>query len=434
MSPTIYQSIGKKRYLSTPITTALENIGSHAILDRRYIHPFYKIYRPPWKFDNIYNERIEHDIIIEKDSKEKNDWKEREALKVLAIGDKMKTNGNFKRARQVLEHAEQLAPKNIEILTSLGELYELINEYLLANQMYHRAIHINKKQAFVAQKKQSELLSIVEEIDQELLEKIDNYLQLLYRTSNSIQSSTKRKNDGYFYFIYHSNAIEGNQLNLSQTEYIVRTKLAIGNHSLIEQQEVLGLDAALRYINITFLTKNVRKSNSYRPFQYFGRETLLKIHQYLLGYVNPIEAGHFRQRQVYVGNHVPPPSSELEDLLDEFFIWLNSEQVQMLHPIEFAALAHYKFVYIHPFHDGNGRTGRIIMNLILMGVGYPPVTIKQEDRLEYYKYLNIANEGDIRPFIRFIAQCAKQAIDYYLKMNDDASSITSSTESPEFIH
>ena len=85
--------------------------------------------------------------------------------------------------------------------------------------------------------------------------------------------------------------------------------------------------------------------------------------------------------------------------------WLNSEREEDseatgLHPLELAALAHYKFVYIHPFYDGNGRVSRLLMNLVLLQAGYPPVIINVEDKHEYYQRLQMANDGDVRPFIR----------------------------------
>jgi Fic family protein len=103
-----------------------------------------------------------------------------------------------------------------------------------------------------------------------------------------------------------------------------------------------------------------------------------------------------------VGSHRPPPPTELDTLVTEFVEWLNSERdvEETLHPLELAALAHYKFVYIHPFYDGNGRVSRLLMNLILMQSGYPPVIINVEDKHEYYRTLQMANDGDIRPFIR----------------------------------
>lgn len=66
----------------------------------------------------------------------------------------------------------------------------------------------------------------------------------------------------------------------------------------------------------------------------------------------------------------------IPNFMEEFNEWLNSEETQKLHPVEFAALAHYKLVYIHPFLDGNGRTSRLLMNLILMRNGFPPVSIQ----------------------------------------------------------
>lgn len=80
----------------------------------------------------------------------------------------------------------------------------------------------------------------------------------------------------------------------------------------------------------------------------------------------------------------------------------------------YAALAHYKLVHIHPFTDGNGRTSRLLMNMILMQAGYPPVIIHKQHRHKYYEYLQLANAGDVRPFVRFIAECTEQTLDLFL--------------------
>ena len=86
-----------------------------------------------------------------------------------------------------------------------------------------------------------------------------------------------------------------------------------------------------------------------------------------------------------------------------------------MHPVRYAALAHYKLVDIHPFVDGNGRTSRLIMNLILLRGGYPPIMILKEQRDKYYDALNVANVGDVRPFVRFIAHCTLQILDMYIQ-------------------
>merc|ERR1719422_2541173 len=101
-------------------------------------------------------------------------------------------------------------------------------------------------------------------------------------------------------------------------------------------------------------------------------------------------------------------------MVNKFVDWLNSIPAMSLPPVKLAALAHYKLVHIHPFVDGNGRTSRLLMNLVLMQAGFPPVIIRRADRDIYYNHLVTANEGDIRPFIRFIAHCTENTLDAYL--------------------
>lgn len=141
---------------------------------------------------------------------------------------------------------------------------------------------------------------------------------------------------------------------------------------------------------------------------------ILEIHKRVIGHVDPIEAGIFRQTQVYVGDYIPPHPGHIDVLMDRFLTWLNDANTLMMHPVRMAALAHYKLVYIHPFTDGNGRTSRLLMNWILMQNGFPPVIIRKQDRQTYYNHLVTANDGDIRPFVRFIGQCTARTLDAYI--------------------
>ena len=226
---------------------------------------------------------------------------------------------------------------------------------------------------------------------------------------------TRAKLEAYYKHIYHTNGIEGNTLTLSMTRAIVETGMAVGGKSVIEHNEVLGLDAALKYINTTLLNDTGPVTLS----------QILEIHKRVLGYSNPLDAGLYRETQVYVGSHRPPSPVDIGKYMAAFQRWLISDDIQMLHAIELAALAHYKLVFIHPFLDGNGRTSRLLMNLFLMRAGYPPVIIRKESRYEYYEHLNVANKGDVRPFIRFIAKCTEESLDDYL------SSVTVGLESDE---
>ncbi|CAC5369780.1 Protein adenylyltransferase fic-1,Protein adenylyltransferase Fic,Protein adenylyltransferase FICD [Mytilus coruscus] len=156
-------------------------------------------------------------------------------------------------------------------------------------------------------------------------------------------------------------------IDVNAISFNYRNQNCCWGKSLLEQNKVLGLDAALSFVigkigNITLLD-------------------ILEIHERVLGYVDLTEAGQLRQTQVFVGDFIHPAGQDVPSLIDRFIEWMHSEEALQLHPIEYAALAHYKLVYIHPFYDGNGSTSRL--NLILMQAGYPPVIVRVEDRQKY---------------------------------------------------
>ena len=112
------------------------------------------------------------------------------------------------------------------------------------------------------------------------------------------------------------------------------------------------------------------------------------------------------------GPVILPNPRKVPDLMSEFMAWLHSSTQN---PIELAALAHYKFVAIHPFVDGNGRTARLFMNLILMIYGYPPAIIRPEDRLEYIKSLETAQMGGaLDKYMALISRAVDRSLDIYL--------------------
>lgn len=247
---------------------------------------------------------------------------------------------------------------------------------------------------------------VVDELDVKKLKVIDEKKKEFLRINRKNTAALRRaKKEAYFQHIHHTVGIEGNTLTLAQTRTLLETRLAIGGKSVQEHNEVLGLDLALKYINQTLVD---------RPMGHITMLDLLEIHKRVIGHVDPLEAGIFRQTQVYVGDYIPPHPSHIDVLMDRFLHWLNDPETLMMHPVRLAALAHYKLVYIHPFTDGNGRTSRLLMNWILMQFGFPPVIIRKQDRLLYYQHLVTANDGDIRPFVRFIAKCTERTLDAYL--------------------
>ena len=327
-----------------------------------------------------------------------------EALAALTLAKEMWDNGKPEKALKLFQHALALDATHPDILNEYGEFLEATQKDVVkAEHMYCRALIISPKHTKALSNRQR-TLPLVEEIDQKIFYRLDNKRDMLIKVPESHQGLRRMKKENYFRHIYHTTAIEGNTFTLSQTRSFVETNIAIGGKSIMEHNEILGLDAALSYINSTLVNK----------LGTICVDDILDIHLRVLGYVDPVGAGHFRTTQVFVGDHVPPEPGSVEALVREFVEWLNSEEALGLHVLEYAALAHYKLVYIHPFYDGNGRTSRLLMNLILMQAGYPPIIIKVEEKHEYYQHLNTANDGDVRPFIRFIARCTERTLDEYI--------------------
>ncbi|XP_046645877.1 protein adenylyltransferase Fic-like [Daphnia pulicaria] len=327
-----------------------------------------------------------------------------EALGALHAAIEMHKSGKHSKAMKLFSHALALNPEHPDILNHYGEFLEETERNLLdADYHYSRALTFSPNHMRALENHQR-TSPIVDELDNNLLKRIDQKRDDLLNTPDSSSGLRRIKKEAYFQYIYHTLGIEGNTMSLAQTRTIVETRMAVGGKSIMEHNEVLGLDAALKYINSTLVHR----------IGAITFEDILEIHRRVLGFVDLFEGGRLRSTQVFVGNHIPPGPSEVQLLMKDFVRWLNSAESLSQHPIRFAALAHYKLVYIHPFSDGNGRTSRLLMNLILMQSGYPPVIIRKQDRAKYYDYLQQANEGDVRPFIRFIAHCAEHTLDVYL--------------------
>ena len=113
--------------------------------------------------------------------------------------------------------------------------------------------------------------------------------------------------------------------------------------------------------------------------------------------------------QVYMGGsrHIPPPSSAVNSKMISFLNWFRNHS--KLHPVVLGAYFHHLFIAIHPFIDGNGRTGRLLLNFLLMKNGYLPICIRKEERIKYTNYLETARDGDMMPFLSFIISKVEEA-------------------------
>ncbi len=206
-------------------------------------------------------------------------------------------------------------------------------------------------------------------------------------------------------WIYNSNAIEGSTLTLRETQLILETGLTIGGKSLREHFEVINHKEAIEYVEGL-----VAVDEPVTPFH------VRQIHKLVLAHIDDESAGQYRNLPVRIAGaaHQPPGAWEVPRLMDEWGDWLNGPALA-LHPVERASLAHHRLAAIHPFIDGNGRTARLVMNLLLMREGYPPTIILRVNRRQYYRVLAEADAGDQASLVNFVGRAVERSLTLYLQ-------------------
>nr|XP_039271842.1 protein adenylyltransferase FICD-like isoform X2 [Styela clava] len=293
------------------------------------------------------------------------DARHEEAVMSLKKAKQLSSKGNKKLAIKLFQHALALEPEFPDALNVYGEFLEDDNNIMQADLLYQRALTYEPSHS-TALANRERTLPIVEELDKNMLSEIDQKKTELYKYPPHNNNLRKAMKEFYYQHIYHTVALEGNTMTIDEIREIINSRNGIAGKSIYEHNEVIGVDEALKYLNNTLLL-NIGSVTV---------DQIKEIHKRVIGFVDPLNAGVFRSNQVYVGKHIPPHPREVPKYMEEFNDWLNSEEAERLHPVEFAALAHYKLVYVHPFIDGNGRTSRLLMNLILMRSGFPPVSIQ----------------------------------------------------------
>lgn len=181
---------------------------------------------------------------------------------------------------------------------------------------------------------------------------------------------------------YTSNAIEGNTLTESETKVIIEEGITVGGKSLREHFEAVGHARAYDHI-YSLLNRTV------------SEEDVLHLHRLFFQQIDPENAGRYRQRNVIITgtDYLPPDYREVPVLMKKHIEYLNRD-VQDKHPLERASDLHAEFEAIHPFIDGNGRIGRLLLTILSMKNGYCPVIIPLIRRAEYITALQKTNKGD----------------------------------------
>lgn len=206
---------------------------------------------------------------------------------------------------------------------------------------------------------------------------------------------------------YNSNAIEGNSLTLKETFLVINEGLTIKGKPLKDHLEAKNHQVALEYLyELIEHDRHVTVSE----------RLIRQLHQLVVQDVDREWAGVYRNGPVMITGtkHRPPDALAVPKKMHELVVWISKHQRKM-HPIELAALAHHQLVAIHPFFDGNGRTARLLMNVLIMRAGYPLAIVLKNDRKKYYRVLSHADTGEAAPIVQFVAQCVERSLEMYLK-------------------
>lgn len=193
---------------------------------------------------------------------------------------------------------------------------------------------------------------------------------------------------------WSSNAIEGNTLTISETKVVLEDGLTIGGRPLRDFYETVGHGEAYDYM---FSLMGERKITV---------DAIKAIYRLFYRQIDEVNAGVWRKENIIVSGseYAFPQSHEIEGEMQSLEEWVKAER-DSLHPVIFAAMLHLRFVSIHPFIDGNGRTSRLLMNLALIQDGYQLAIIPPICRADYNDSIRrYQNQGAPELFCEFIAE------------------------------
>ena len=204
---------------------------------------------------------------------------------------------------------------------------------------------------------------------------------------------------------YSSNALEGNTLTLIETKVIIEDGLTIGGKTLREIDEATGHAKAYDFIFDIVQNDKIMLND------------ILNIHKLFYQNIDPANSGNYRTKKVFISgmDTTLPAPSEINLLMSNFEKELK-DLSSKLHPIELAATIHNKFVTIHPFLDGNRRTARLLMNLILLKNGYSITIIPPIYRPDYIACAYQGNFGNHIPFINLLSSMVYESQKEFLKL------------------
>lgn len=208
---------------------------------------------------------------------------------------------------------------------------------------------------------------------------------------------------------FTSNAIEGNTLTLRETAEVIEHGITVGGKPLRDHLEAQDHHAALAWMrDLAGLATPL------------GEATIVELHRRIVLRSAPEIAGFYsaHPRRVMGSRAIFPNPIKIPRLMAELGTWLATAP-----PTPAAAFdAHFRLTAIHPFSDGNGRTARLLMNLILLRGGYPPIAVRPEDRVAYLEALEFASvEGNLTPFNALLLRRLDSTLAAYLDLFREAA-------------
>lgn len=342
-----------------------------------------------------------------KNAREKKGLMIREVAQALGIDQALVSkfeSGNRKPTKeQVIKLAGVLGLDANELLVAWMKekiLYEIGDDYLALKAIRAAEAEIKyRTEKTIKVSVPKKLKSILAEIDK-LKKQLNKFRHLdSYRIAQALELE----------YTFESNRIEGNTLTLQETNLVINEGLTISGKSMREHLEAINHKEAIDYVK--FLTE--KKST-------INEREVLTIHNLILRGIDQANAGKYRSVQVMIkgSKHLPPQPFLVAKQMEDYFLWYETNKSN-LHPVLLAAEMHERLVTIHPFIDGNGRTSRLVMNLILLKQGYVIANIKGNtaSRMRYYNALETARVGnDKHIFFEFIAENELEAISRYVEI------------------
>ena len=261
-----------------------------------------------------------------------------------------------------------------------------------------------------------------------ILEQVDLGMADLARTGGlpNADENDQIWREIWFEEVHHSTAIEGNTLILKQVQVLLAEGRSVGNKELCEYLEVQGYANAARWVY-----GQARSADAWGRSGVISQVELREIHRLAVGLAwevcPPIDppldpgegAGSFRRHDIrpFGDGMQPPPWPEVDAHMVDWLTTAGRGPTAGEHILTGLARLHGLFEAIHPFRDGNGRVGRLVLNLLLVRHGYPPAIMRKGSRDRYLRALRRADSGDIAPLTDFLARAVKESLDRFLLPN-----------------